>query len=71
MWLPAFADTVGAPEPPRISEDQALRTLGPDLVYYQTQLRGASNEKAKRELRFTPRKLEWLNQTAAASRTRM
>ena len=32
-------------------------------MYYQTKLRGASNSKAKRELGFTPQKLEWLRAT--------
>jgi nucleoside-diphosphate-sugar epimerase len=60
VWLPAFATAVGAPEPARISEEQALQVAGPDSVYYATQLRGASNAKAKRELSFAPRRLEWL-----------
>ena len=60
VWLPAFAAFVGAPEPPRVSEADALQTAGPDWIYYSTRLRGASNTKAKRELRFAPRKLEWL-----------
>jgi 2-alkyl-3-oxoalkanoate reductase len=60
VWLPAFAAFVGAPEPPRISEADALQSAGPDWIYYSTRLRGASNRKAKQELRFTPRKLEWL-----------
>lgn len=68
VWLPALADAVGAPEPPRITEADALRRLGTDFVYYQTQLRGASNEKAERELGFTPRRLEWLKPRAATSR---
>jgi nucleoside-diphosphate-sugar epimerase len=63
-WLPAFARAVGAPPPPRVSEAQALTAFGPDAVYYATRLRGAANGKAKRELDFRPRRLEWL-QTAA------
>jgi 2-alkyl-3-oxoalkanoate reductase len=63
VWLPAFAAAVGAPEPPRISEQEALETGGPDAVYYATQLRGASNAKAKRALGFVPRPLEWLRGT--------
>lgn len=59
-WITAFAASLGAPEPPRISEEDALRTAGPDLVYYATRLRGASNRKAKEALRFAPRRLEWL-----------
>lgn len=61
LWLPAFARMSGAPAPPRITEEEALAAFGPDSVYYATQLRGASNEKAKRELNFQPRPLEWLD----------
>jgi len=43
-----------------MSEEEALRTSGPDAVYYATRLRGASNEKARRELEFRPRPLEWI-----------
>jgi nucleoside-diphosphate-sugar epimerase len=59
-WLKAFAAYCGAPNPPHISEDEALKAAGADAVYYATRLRGASNEKAKRELGFRPRPLEWL-----------
>jgi 2-alkyl-3-oxoalkanoate reductase len=59
VWLAAFARAAGAPAPPRLSEEEALRKLGPDAVYYATRLRGASNEKARRELQFRPRPLEW------------
>jgi nucleoside-diphosphate-sugar epimerase len=68
VWLPAFAAAVGAPAPPRISEEEALRSAGPDLVYYATQLRGASNDKAKREMAFAPRRLEWLRWTISQTR---
>jgi 2-alkyl-3-oxoalkanoate reductase len=61
-WLPAFAHAVGAPAPPQITEKEALGAFGPDMVYYATRLRGASNEKTKRELDFQPRPLEWLHQ---------
>jgi 2-alkyl-3-oxoalkanoate reductase len=60
VFLPAFARAVGAAEPPRITEQQALDSFGADQVYYATRLRGASNAKAMRELRFQPRPLEWL-----------
>jgi nucleoside-diphosphate-sugar epimerase len=60
LWLTAFARATGAPAPPRISEEEALRASGPDAVYYATRLRGASNEKAGRELEFRPRSLEWI-----------
>jgi nucleoside-diphosphate-sugar epimerase len=60
VWLPAFARFVGAPAPPRISEEEALQIAGPDAVYYATRLRGASNAKARQQLNFAPRRLEWL-----------
>jgi nucleoside-diphosphate-sugar epimerase len=59
-WLSAFARACGASEPPHISEEEALASSGADSVYYATRLRGASNEKARRELNFRPRPLEWL-----------
>jgi nucleoside-diphosphate-sugar epimerase len=59
-WLSAFANFVGAPEPPTVSEEQGLRDSGPDAVYYATKLRGASNQRAKAQLSFRPRALEWL-----------
>ena len=65
-WLPAFAAFLGAPEPVRLSEEEASRSAGPDLVYYQTRLRGASNRKAKEQLGFAPRRLEWLASRAAS-----
>jgi len=57
VWLPAFARWLGAPAPPQIT----LELAGdPDFIYYGTRSRGASNTKAKRELGFQPRRLEWL-----------
>jgi nucleoside-diphosphate-sugar epimerase len=61
VWLSAFARAVGAPAPSRVSEEEALAAFGPDTVYYATRLRGASNEKAKREINFQSRLLEWLH----------
>jgi nucleoside-diphosphate-sugar epimerase len=59
-WLPAFARWLNAPPPQQISVEEALQIGGADTVYYGTQMRGASNAKAKRELNFQPRPLEWL-----------
>ena len=66
IWLPAFAQFLGAPAPRVITEAEALRTAGADSIYYATRLRGASNDLAKRKLGFAPRKLEWLRDTKAA-----
>lgn len=61
QWLPAFAQWLNAPPPPQISVEDALKASGgADAVYYGTQMRGVSNAKAKRELNFQPRPLEWL-----------
>ena len=60
IWLPAFADFIGAPPPPHLTDSAAIQIRGPDAAYYATQLRGASNEKAKTEFEFAPRRLEWL-----------
>src|SRR5690349_3726743 len=60
-WLPAFAQWLNAPPPPQVSVEDALkRDGGADAVYYGTKMRGVSNAKAKRELNFQPRPLEWI-----------
>ncbi len=58
-WLPAFARWVDAPEPPRVSSEDASKTAGAEAVYYHTRLTGASNARAKATLGFTPRPLLW------------
>ena len=63
VWLPAFARFVGAPPPPRITEEHARASAGEDAVYYGTKLRGASNQKAKKTFGFEPRRLEWLDRS--------
>jgi len=65
VWLPAFADWVSAPPPPKITEEEALSVANRDFVYYATRLRGASNAKARSEFGFRPRRLEWLGHAAA------
>ncbi len=66
VWLSAYARWLNAPPPPQVSVEQALQVSGADAVYYGTQMRGASNAKAKRELNFQPRQLEWMVDTAVA-----
>lgn len=64
-WLPAFAHWLNAPPPPQISVDDAIKASGADSVYYGMQMRGVSNAKAKRELNFQPRPLEWFDTAVA------
>lgn len=59
VWLPSYAKWLGAPPPARIP---AARVGDADTIYYATQLRGASNHKAKRELNWQARPLEWLSE---------
>ena len=58
VWLPAFARWLGAPPPPTLAITEATNA---DSIYYATQLRGASNTKARQELNWTPRPWEWLS----------
>ncbi|MEH2051445.1 NAD-dependent epimerase/dehydratase family protein [Nostoc sp.] len=66
QWLSAYAQWLNAPPLPQVSVEDALRISGADAVYYGTQMRGASNAKAKRELNFQPRPLEWMVNSAVA-----
>lgn len=69
LWLPAFARSIDAPPPPQVSIEDALKLGGADAVYYGTQMRGASNAKAKRELNFQPRPLAWMVESAVAGKS--
>jgi nucleoside-diphosphate-sugar epimerase len=53
-WLPALAEAVGAKPPFRIPAWVGRLALGEHGVVMMTQVRGASNTKAKRELRWQP-----------------
>jgi 2-alkyl-3-oxoalkanoate reductase len=66
-WLSAYARWINAPPPPQVSVEDALQISGADAVYYGTQMRGVSNAKAKRELNFQPRSLEWLESAVACT----
>lgn len=58
-WLPVFADAIGA-RPPRHVPVWLGRLFGGELgVTMMTELRGASNEKAKRELGWELRYPSW------------
>jgi nucleoside-diphosphate-sugar epimerase len=57
--VPYLADLLGAPAPTTIPASEAARLAGEQVVYYGTQLRGASNAKARRRLGFEPRYRTW------------
>jgi 2-alkyl-3-oxoalkanoate reductase len=65
-WAPAFAAAVGAKKPLRVPAWLARIVAGPGAVAMATQLRGASNAKAKRELGWQLRYPSWRQGFAAA-----
>jgi nucleoside-diphosphate-sugar epimerase len=54
-WVPVVVDALGAKKPRRLPTFLVRLAAGNGLVYYGTELRGASNEKAKAELGIAPR----------------
>jgi nucleoside-diphosphate-sugar epimerase len=58
-WLPVYADVLGAKKPRRVPAFIARYIAGKYVVSLSTEMRGASNEKAKRELGWTPRYPSW------------
>ncbi len=65
-WLPALAKTLGAEEPERVPRSVARRSAGEAAVVMMTEIRGASNAKAKRELAWRPAHPSWREGFAAA-----
>jgi nucleoside-diphosphate-sugar epimerase len=59
VWLPELAAAIGAPRPRRMPTWFARWFIGETGVVMMTELRGASNEKAKRELEWQPRFASW------------
>ena len=57
-WLPYLAEVAGAKRPWRVPRWIA-RMLGEHLVVLMDESRGASNDKARRELGWTPRYASW------------
>jgi nucleoside-diphosphate-sugar epimerase len=58
-WLPDFAEALGAKPPRRVPVWLAKLVAGSSTAAMATQLRGASNAKAKRELGWQPRYPSW------------
>jgi nucleoside-diphosphate-sugar epimerase len=58
-WLPAYAESFGAKKPLRAPAWIARLAAGRAAADFATQLRGASNAKAKRELGWEPRWASW------------
>jgi nucleoside-diphosphate-sugar epimerase len=58
-WLPVYAEALGAKKPFRVPAWLARLVAGPFVTALATELRGASNSKAKRELGWQPRYPSW------------
>jgi nucleoside-diphosphate-sugar epimerase len=58
-WLPALANALDAKPPRRIPRWLGRLAAGETATLMMTEVRGASNEKAKRELGWTPRYASW------------
>lgn len=58
-WLPALAAAVGGPPPRRVPAWLARLAIGETGVVLMTEVRGASNAKARRELRWRPAHASW------------
>jgi nucleoside-diphosphate-sugar epimerase len=58
-WLPALANAIGAKPPRRLPRWLGRLAAGRAATVMMTEIRGASNEKAKRELGWKPRYASW------------
>jgi nucleoside-diphosphate-sugar epimerase len=58
-FLPAAAEVLGAPKPRRVPRWLGRLAAGQAAVIWMTEVRGASNAKAKRELGWRPRYPTW------------
>ncbi len=65
-WLPALAQELGAKKPMRVPRFIGRLFAGEAGVVMMTEIRGASNAKAKRELQWRPAHPSWRQGLAAA-----
>ncbi len=65
-WLPVYAQALGARRPLRVPRLLARLVAGGAAVGFATEMRGASNEKARRELGWSPGYSSWRHGFAEA-----
>jgi nucleoside-diphosphate-sugar epimerase len=58
-WLPAYAEVLGAPPPRRIPRWLGRLAAGRFVAFMATELRGAYNANARRELGWSPQYASW------------
>ncbi len=66
QWLPALAQELGAKNPMRVPRFVGRMFAGETGAVFMTEIRGASNAKAKRELGWQPKHASWRQGFAAA-----
>jgi nucleoside-diphosphate-sugar epimerase len=66
-WLPALAQLLGAKQPMHVPRFVGRMFAGEVGAVFMTEIRGASNEKAKRELGWQPRHASWRQGFAEAN----
>ena len=59
VWLPELARILGAKPPVHVPEWIAQLMIGESGVSMMTRIRGSSNTKAKRDLKWTPVHASW------------
>ncbi len=64
-WLPALAQAIGAPKPWHVPTFVGRMFAGEPGIVMMTEMRGASNTKAKRDLGWEPRHPSWRQGFAA------
>ena len=68
-WLPALAQELGARKPRRVPRFLARLLAGEAAAVMMTEIRGASNAKAKRELGWHPAHPSWRGGFAAVHKS--
>ena len=58
-WLPAYAAALGAPQPRHLPGWLVRLAAGPYALYTMTELRGASNARARERLGWAPQLSSW------------
>src|SRR4051794_7676506 len=67
-WLPLYARSLGAPEPPRCSVEEGLERADWTSVHRMTEQRGASNARAREQLGWEPEHPSWRDELKRAAR---
>lgn len=59
QWLPALGERLGGPPPRTVPTAMAARLVGWFPAFQLTEMRGAANDRARAELRWTPARPTW------------